>query len=94
MEILLVMAILAIIIWLFRFLGLKYYYHLKNQEEREFFQKNEISDDELIAIIAAAAESVLCKSVVVRSIKFVHNPNDSAWSRIGKLHIMSSHYIR
>ena len=94
MEILLVLAILAIITWLFRFFGLKYYYKIKNIEEKKFLEKNEISDDELIAILTAACESVLNKSVVVKSIKFLQNSNDSAWSRIGKLHIMQSHHLR
>lgn len=94
MELLIVMVILAIITWLFRYFGLKYFYYLKSKENQEFLKQSNITDEELIAILAAAAQTVLCKSVVVRSIKFVKNQNDSAWSRIGKLHIMSSHHLR
>jgi hypothetical protein len=94
MELLIVMVILAIITWLFRFFGLKYYYYLREKENQEFLEHSQITDEELIVILAAAAQMVLCKSVVVKSIRFVKNQNDTAWARMGKLHIMSSHHLR
>lgn len=108
MGILIVFVVLAIITWLFRFFGLKYYYKLqaqeaaiKKQKQKEFelikaseMKSLEESGEELIAILTAACESVLSKGVVVRQIKFLRNANDSAWTRIGRLEVMSSHQTK
>ncbi len=108
MVLILVFVILAVITVLFRFFGLRLYKHnlaielaLKEKKiaEQEAIRLRDLSDldnspDELVAIISAAAAIVLSKHIVVRQIKFLRNANDSAWSRMGRMTVMSSHQVK
>lgn len=108
MELILVFIVLAVITASFRFFGLKYYKKISAEEAllKERMQREieaakakdlsslEESGDELIAVITAAVEAVLCKSVHIRQIKFLQNTNDSAWARMGRLSVMSSHQLK
>jgi hypothetical protein len=49
--------------------------------------------DELIAVIAAAAAETLIAKVVVRRIQFLNDTSTGAWATTGRLNIMASHQI-
>jgi Na+-transporting methylmalonyl-CoA/oxaloacetate decarboxylase gamma subunit len=50
-------------------------------------------NDEIIAVITAAAEAVLKRPVVVRTMHFLGDSADGSWSATGRSTIMSSHTI-
>jgi hypothetical protein len=54
---------------------------------------NEISE-ELVAVISSAAFVALNKNLVVKKIQFLSGNDNSAWSRAGRLNIMSSHSVK
>lgn len=108
MALILVFVVLGIITWLFRFFGLKYHAKLvaieqiekeRKHKELEAARANELSTlessaEELVAVLTAATEAIICKQVVIRNIRFLRNSQDSAWSRIGRLDVMASHQVK
>lgn len=100
----LIFAILVFLVSVaFRFLGSKYYdkiYGKENDIERlqlnspALSTDNLLEDDELVAVITAAASEVLKKRIIVRKIKSI-NPNmESAWSQAGRTSVMGSHSLK
>lgn len=95
----LIMVILTVA---FRFFGSKYYdkvygpdgqnNQFKKIEENKFAE-NDGSDDELVAVITAAANETLHKHVVVKKIKSISSQNESAWSQSGRLDAMGTHSV-
>ena len=60
-------------------------------------KSSEASNDitpELIAVISAAAYSIVRKPVRVKTISFLGNKDDSTWSQIGKIDVISSHNVQ
>jgi len=54
------------------------------------------SDDinpEIVAVIAAAVLVTLKSRVEIKSIKFLNEPEDTSWARIGRLSLIESHNI-
>lgn len=104
MGLLLVFIVLAVITWLFRFFGLRYYHKIiaeeatikaqKQKEQAKQLQLLEDSGEELVAVITAAAEAALSKGIVIKQIRFLQNANDSTWARQGRLSVMSSHQLK
>jgi Na+-transporting methylmalonyl-CoA/oxaloacetate decarboxylase gamma subunit len=72
---------------------------LNRRKIRSYSQKVETQkvsadfNDEIIAVIAAAAEATLKRPVVVRKMRFIEDAGDGAWSASGRSNIMSSHVI-
>lgn len=48
---------------------------------------------EIIAVISAAILVALKSKVEIKSIKFLKEPDDTSWSRIGRLSLIESHHI-
>lgn len=106
MAIIVVLLILAVITYVFRVFALKMYkknLHIeelaKEKRKAEMLEKqkainSDMSDEELVAVLTAAAMSYLQKAVVVRNIQFLRDNQDSAWARMGRLSVMSSHQLR
>jgi hypothetical protein len=53
----------------------------------------ELINDELVAVLAAAAESALRKPVRVRRVQFLATATRDSWAATGRLNIMASHSI-
>jgi sodium pump decarboxylase gamma subunit len=51
-------------------------------------------DPEVIAVIAASVFATLQTKVRVKSIRFLTQPDDTSWSRIGRLSLIESHHIK
>ena len=51
-------------------------------------------NDELVAVISAAAFSMMKKPVVIRKIHFLDHRSGDAWAVTGRLNIMASRPIR
>ncbi len=51
-------------------------------------------NDEVIAVLAAAASSTLKKRVTVRRVRFLSPRSGSTWASSGRLNIMASHLIQ
>lgn len=49
--------------------------------------------DELVAVIAAAAAETLTSTIVVKRIQFLNDAATGAWATTGRLNIMASHQI-
>ena len=49
--------------------------------------------DELVAVIAAAAAETLTATIVVKRIQFLNDAATGAWATTGRLNIMASHQI-
>ena len=56
-------------------------------------QPDEVND-ELVAVISAAAFNTLKKPIVIRKIHFLDNRSGDAWAVTGRLNIMASRPIR
>ncbi len=65
----------------------------QRKEAEDLSRINEI-DNELIAVISAAAYSIVRKPVRVKTISFLGNKDDSTWSQIGKIDVISSHNVQ
>lgn len=50
-------------------------------------------DPEIIAVISAAVLVALKSQVKIKSIKFLKEPDDTSWARIGRLSLIESHNI-
>lgn len=105
MGLIIVFIVLAVITVLFRFFGLRLYNSNLAAEERikaerlaEQAAKREgqgnMEDEELVAVLTAAAAVIINKSVVIKNIRFLQSGTDSAWSRMGRLSVMSSHQVK
>ncbi len=66
---------------------------LQKQQEMELAAKDEIDEDELIAVITAAAYYTIQQNLVVKNIKFIRNTGPSSWAAIGRLNLIGSHNI-
>jgi len=80
----------------FRFIGSKYYDKIYGKES-EKPTVNEVtvredSDEELVAVISAAANEMLQQNVVVKRIKSI-SQNESAWSQSGRINAMGTHSV-
>jgi hypothetical protein len=51
------------------------------------------TDDELVAILAAAATVALRRAVTVKRVQFLSGDSGTLWSVTGRLNIMASHLI-
>jgi hypothetical protein len=51
------------------------------------------TDEELAAVLAAAAHAVLRRPVRIRRIHLHHDSDDDLWSRAGRVDIMHSHRL-
>ncbi len=51
-------------------------------------------DEELLAVITAAAESMLSKQIVVKNLRFLSDSNPTSWATIGRMNLISSHNIQ
>jgi len=89
------LTFLAGMIWCFKFTDeflnkrkiSQYAKKIETQEETDEM------NDELVAIIAAAAESTFHAPVVIRKIQFLGGKNTSAWRSSGRSAQMRSHQI-
>lgn len=88
----------------FRFFGSKYYDKIYGPEGQqgaksvvavsEPVRSDETNDEELVAVITAAANAVMQKTVVVKRIRSLSSPNETAWSQSGRLNVMGTHSIK
>jgi Na+-transporting methylmalonyl-CoA/oxaloacetate decarboxylase gamma subunit len=93
--------IMVILTVAFRYFGSKYYDKIYGKEvEQTIVQEaavreaagSEDSDEELVAVITAAANEALHKHTVVKRIKSI-SQNESAWSQSGRLDAMGTHSV-
>jgi len=100
----LIFAILVFLVSVaFRFFGSKYYDKIYGKDayidtlqsnSQTLSTDNLMEDEELVAVLTAAASVTLKKHVVVRKIKSI-NPNmESAWSQSGRASVMGSHSLK
>jgi sodium pump decarboxylase gamma subunit len=86
---------LAGMIWTFRFADEE----LNKRRIKKYAAKVETKqveddiNDELVAVIVAAASATLHKAVTVRRVQFLGQQAGGAWSVTGRLNIMASHAI-
>ena len=68
---------------------------LNKRKIRSYAQKVETQkvpadfNDEIVAVIAAAAEAVLKRPIIVRKMHFIEDAGDSSWAASGRSRIMS-----
>ncbi len=93
-------AIIVVLTIGFRFFGSRYYDKIYGKPAEQANQPlvnqiptSEDSDDELIAVISAAANEALGTNVRVTKIKSISSPNESAWSQSGRLDAMGNHSV-
>lgn len=55
--------------------------------------KTDEINPEIIAVISAAILVTLKSKVKIKSIKFLKEPDDTSWARIGRLSLIESHHI-
>lgn len=51
-------------------------------------------DSEILAVISAAIFATIQEKVKIKTIKFLTQPDDTSWSRIGRLSLIESHIIK
>ena len=56
-------------------------------------QNDEITP-ELIAVLSAAAYSVVRKPIRIKTISFLDDKDDSTWAKMGKMDVIGSHNIQ
>jgi sodium pump decarboxylase gamma subunit len=49
---------------------------------------------EILAVISAAVFATLQEKVKIKTIRFLTQPDDTSWSRIGRLSLIESHIIK
>jgi sodium pump decarboxylase gamma subunit len=59
----------------------------------EAHQVDESLNDEIVAVIVAAASATLRKSVIIRRVRLFDNRSTDPWAVTGRLNIMASHAI-
>ena len=89
------LLLLALMIWAFRtadeWLNKK---RIQKYSERvESHLADEDINDELVAVLSAAASSILKKHIKVRRIHFLGDTEGTSWASTGRLNIMASHLI-
>lgn len=67
---------------------------LGNEPSKKNTVTNDEIDPEIIAVIAASVFATLQTKVRVKSIRFLTEPDDTSWSRIGRLSLIDSHHIK
>lgn len=89
------LVFLAVMIWSFRlfdeWLNRKRIQKYASQVESKLVD-NEVND-ELVAVLTAAAASVIRKPVRVRRVQFLSGTGAAAWATTGRLNVMASHSI-
>jgi sodium pump decarboxylase gamma subunit len=86
---------LAGIIWLLRFADEE----LNKRRIKQYaarVEAKQLSDDvndELVAIITAAAATALHRPVTIRKVHFLGQQENAAWAVTGRLNVMASHAI-
>ena len=83
---------LALVCFLFRYFASSLF-DKWNNVSKPVYEETADEDEELIAVISAAAAIAIKKSVVVRKIKFVGSHQDNAWSQGGRVTVMGSHSV-
>lgn len=89
------LLLLAFMIWAFRAAD----EWLNNRRIQKYSEKVESTladndlNDELVAVLSAAASSVLKKPIKVRRIHFLGDTESTSWASTGRLNIMASHLI-
>jgi hypothetical protein len=90
-------VIMVVLTVAFRFFGSKYYDKIYGKEgqipEVSNFVISDDTDNELVAVITAAANEMLQKPVVVKRIKSISSQNESAWSQSGRFDAMGTHSV-
>ncbi len=67
---------------------------LRNEPTKKSTTVTDEIDPEIIAVIAASVFATLQTKVRVKSIRFLTEPDDTSWSRIGRLSLIDSHHIK
>lgn len=97
-------VIMALLTVGFRYVGSWYYDkiygkstpEIQNEVVEQFYEDStlvEENDEELVAVITAAAIETLKKPVVVTKIKSVASNSQSAWSLAGRQNVMGGHSV-
>jgi sodium pump decarboxylase gamma subunit len=89
------LLLLAAMIWAFRAVdeGLNKRRIRKYSAQVESKQVDTDLNDEIVAVIAAAATATLKKPIIVRRVRFLHAHPVGAWAVTGRLNVMASHSI-
>ncbi len=90
------LVLLAGMIWFFRWAdeGLNAWRIKKYAEKVEAERVEDEINDELIAVLSAAAATALRKSVVVKKVQFLsQKTTGGSWAVTGRLNVMASHAI-
>ena len=90
------LILLAGMIWLFRFADEE----MNRRRIKKYSQKVETKqvedeiNDELVAVISAAAATAFHKSIIVKKIQFLdQKASGGSWAVTGRLNVMASHAI-
>lgn len=87
------LLLLAAMIWLFKATDEQ----LNRRRIRKYSESVEIGDqtinDEVVAVLAAAAVTALKKPVRVRRVRFLAAGTEGTWAVTGRLNVMASHQI-
>jgi hypothetical protein len=94
-EVLVFFALLAAVTWALRVTAVWYLHRNAPPvlEEPTTTVGTAQEDEDLIAILTAAAMAVLQKPVTLRRVRFLTPPANNAWSVTGRLNVMGSHLI-
>jgi len=65
----------------------------REAELEQISQAVEIDEEELIAVITAAAFFTIQQNLLVRKIKFIRNTGPSSWAAIGRFNLIGSHNV-
>ena len=65
----------------------------KYAQKVETKQVEEDINDEIVAVLAAAATTVLKKPLRIRKVRFLGTQEGEAWAVTGRLNVMASHQI-
>ncbi len=95
-EVLIFFVGLFVVTWGLRFTALKM--HRKNHPQQVHSEvaadEGDLpEDEEIIAVLAAAATAALKRRIVLRRVRFLQHSGGSAWSVTGRLNVMGSHLI-
>lgn len=101
--ILIFFVILALILLLLRIIGDKSYDKFyppinkiitKEQVSQDEITSRNVNNDDLIAVISAAAFEVIGGPITIKKINFIEEDSNAAWKNIGRLTNLSSHIIQ
>lgn len=89
------LVLLASMIWVFRVAD--EWLNRKRIEKYSAKVESKLVDDdindELVAVLSAAASSIIKKSIRVKRIQFLGGTAGTSWASTGRLNIMASHSI-